>query len=1194
MTIWLLRIFSAIALLGFAVAVWFAGPLIGFAETRPLEPVWVRATVIGVVVAMVAGYYLFGFFQMRNAQKALEAAIAKTDDRDSDSRVLEARMNEAVATLKRSNSRRNFLYELPWYIVIGPPGVGKTTALVSSGLKFPLAGSGEAQPVAGVGGTRYCDWWFTDDAVLIDTAGRYTTQDSDTETDKKSWLAFLSLLKKHRVRQPINGVILAISLSDLMTLSGQDLGAHTVEIRNRLHEIHEILKIEFPVYVLFTKADLISGFMEYFDSFDENRRRKVWGITFQIADRSKNMVEAAPAEFDALVKRLSSEVMDRLHEEADPVARISIFGFPAQFSSLNERITDFLGRVFEPTRKQANASLRGLYFSSGTQEGTPIDQVLGSIGRSFGSSAQAHLSGTGKSFFLHDLLTKVIFAESGWVSHDRSAERRTAIVRYGSFAAIALVAATVLAALGLSFATNRALVASTDQTVEQYRVTADPLLKSATVSDVDLENVIGALDTLRNLPVGYENRELPTPIEATLGLSQRERLVSASSTAYRQALERMFRSRLLLQVERTIEANMGDPLALYEPLKIYLMLGGKAPKADNDLIVSWMKQDWEQNRYPGAQNRAGREELEKHLRAMLALDDAHDPLFELNRPLVESAQRSLGRMTVADRAFALVKSAIYSAALDDFSVSVQGGPEAPLIFETVDGSDLSTLTVPGLYTHAGFNDFYLAQLGRVAQKLVDDQWVIGAGGEQGGFEQELLRLGPELLDRYGKEFAAAWTTILDKLKFKAMSADKPQYVALSAAASPTSPISQLFEAIAYETALTREAEAGEDPQPPSNGSAASTVAGTVRGRGQNAEDRAKGLARIGIDAPTRKSQSRAGAAFAKSAGQNPGASIEAQFKPFQILVSGPPGQRPIDALIQNFRDIYQSLTLSAAMPSQTERVNANRQLQISNLRANASRLPKALSKMVHAAADDFEGDAAETSIAQLNKMLEETVRRPCEEVTANRFPFAGSSAEDVPMVDFAKLFAPNGVIDRFFAQNLSPLADTTGQNWQWKQDTRLGRDLSKSALKEFQLAAEIRDAFFPLGGSVPAINITFTPFSLHGQADMALLDVNGQIVQSYQTGSTPGMLTWPGGLDSGSANLSLTPELPGRESTIKFEGPWALKRLLDSGSVTRNGDNLEVRFVIGGRDVAYAIQIGSIGNPFSLPALSGFSCPKGF
>lgn len=1173
MTGWLLRIFSALALAGFAAAVWYAGPLIRFAGARPLDPIWLRAAIIGIVVGTVAIIYAIRFWRRRKAQKALEAAMASAEDDGSDAKVLEARMNEAVATLRQSSGKRNFLYDVPWYIVIGPPGAGKTTALVNSGLNFPLAGSGQAQPVAGVGGTRNCDWWFTDEAVLIDTAGRYTTQDSHARTDSKSWLAFLSLLKRHRTRQPINGVILAISLADLMADGEQ--AARVAEIRSRLQEIHEVLKVRFPVYVLFTKADLVSGFMEYFGGFDEARRRKVWGATFQTAERGLNMVAEAPAEFDALVKRLTEEMSERLQAETDPVARIAIFGFAAQLGALKGRIVHFLEGVFEPTRKQLNAPLRGLYFSSGTQEGTPIDQLLGSIGRSFGRSAQAHLSGTGKSFFLHDLLSRVIFAESGWVSYDRAADRRVAIARYAGLTAIAAIAIAALGVLGLSFTTNKSLVAATGQAAGQYRATAAPLLASTTVPDADLETVIGALDALRGLPAGYDSKDQPTPATATFGLSQRERILSASETAYRQGLERMFRSRLLFQLERTIEARMADPMALYEPLKIYLMLGGKAPKVDDELVVTWLKRDWEQNRYPGAHNRDGRAQLEKHLRAMLALDDDQDPSFELNRALVESAQRSLGRMSLADRATALIQSATYAAALDDFSVSSQAGAEAPMLFERNDGNDLAGLRVPGLYTHAGF-DFYLAQLARSAQALVDDQWVIGSSGEQGGFDQELLKLGPELLDRYGKGFAAAWNEVLDRLKFKAMAADKPQYLALSATGSPSSPLMQLFEAIARETALTQE----RNPAAPSQDS------------GQEIAARAKGLARIGIELAARKSQSRAGTAFVSTQNQDPGANIEAQFRSFQALVAGAPGQRPLDALTQNFREIYQSVRLAADVPAQTDQANANLQLKISTLRANASRLPKALARMVSAAADDFEGTVAETSTTHLNEMLEETVGRPCEEMIAGRFPFAPAGTDDVAMADFARLFSPGGVLDRFFAQNLASLVDMSGQDWDWKQDTRFGRNLAKSTLKNFQLAAQIRAAFFPLGGPVPSINITFTPLSLHGDADMALLNIDGQVLQATQAGNTPGLIPWPG--KTGSASLSLTPELPGRESAIKFDGPWALKRLLDKGQVTANGDSLEAHFVIGGRDVAYTIKTGEDGNPFTLPALSAFSCPKAF
>ena len=89
------------------------------------------------------------------------------------------KLTTALALLKKASGSRGYLYEQPWYAIIGPPGAGKTTALLNAGLSFPLAAEMGQSAVAGVGGTRMCDWWFTESAVLIDTAGRYTTQDSD-------------------------------------------------------------------------------------------------------------------------------------------------------------------------------------------------------------------------------------------------------------------------------------------------------------------------------------------------------------------------------------------------------------------------------------------------------------------------------------------------------------------------------------------------------------------------------------------------------------------------------------------------------------------------------------------------------------------------------------------------------------------------------------------------------------------------------------------------------------------------------------------------------------------------------------------------------------------------------------------------------------------------------------------------------
>ena len=152
--------------------------------------------------------------------------------------ILRQRIEEAQRHLKRLRGAdrrgKKYLYELPWYLLIGPPGAGKTTALTNCGLRFPLAERHGNRPVRGAAGTRNCDWFFTDEAVLMDTAGRYTTQDSDEKADEAAWLGFLDLLKETRPRQPINGVLVAISLSDLVTLPEPERMAHAKAVRGRL------------------------------------------------------------------------------------------------------------------------------------------------------------------------------------------------------------------------------------------------------------------------------------------------------------------------------------------------------------------------------------------------------------------------------------------------------------------------------------------------------------------------------------------------------------------------------------------------------------------------------------------------------------------------------------------------------------------------------------------------------------------------------------------------------------------------------------------------------------------------------------------------------------------------------------------------------------------------------------------------
>ena len=193
---------------------------------------------------------------------------------------LRERFEEAVSALKQQRRSGHSLYDLPWYVIIGAPGSGKTTALLNSGLKFPLEQRVGKGALRGVGGTRNCDWWFTDEAVFLDTAGRYTTQDSDATSDSVGWAEFLALLRKYRARRPLNGVIVTVSVQDLLMLDQAAREAHVEAARNRLAELNRELNIQLPVYVMVTKCDLVDGFSEYFEDLTVEGRAQVWGVTF--------------------------------------------------------------------------------------------------------------------------------------------------------------------------------------------------------------------------------------------------------------------------------------------------------------------------------------------------------------------------------------------------------------------------------------------------------------------------------------------------------------------------------------------------------------------------------------------------------------------------------------------------------------------------------------------------------------------------------------------------------------------------------------------------------------------------------------------------------------------------------------------------------------------------------------------------
>src|SRR5687768_13990326 len=283
----------------------------------------------------------------------------------------------------------------------------------------------------GVGGTRNCDWWFTDAAVLLDTAGRYTTQESDREADAAAWLGFLDLLKRSRPRQPLNGVIVTLSVADLVHWTDTEIARYAAHVRERVAELYQRLGVRLPLYVLVTKTDLLAGFMEFFANLDANGRAQVWGTTFESCEVVADPARRFDEEFTRLERRLYGLLPERLQEERDLQRRAAIYRFPQQFRGTGALIAAFLEGAFGKGWRGEAPLLRGVYFASGTQEGSPIDRVLGTLARSFNleRKVQPPNVGSGKSYFLRRLLHDVIFGEAGLAGADPAEERTHRRVR---------------------------------------------------------------------------------------------------------------------------------------------------------------------------------------------------------------------------------------------------------------------------------------------------------------------------------------------------------------------------------------------------------------------------------------------------------------------------------------------------------------------------------------------------------------------------------------------------------------------------------------------------------------------------------------------------------------------------------------------------------------------------------------------
>ncbi|WP_454063428.1 type VI secretion system membrane subunit TssM [Candidatus Nitrospira salsa] len=1181
----------AIGVILLCLLIWFGGTSLGL-QDDPVKIVLIGGILLSWILLLVYDRYRAKqgarLLEQSLHQQSEEFGSQATSDQKDEIEAVRTQFQKAMSTLKQTKLGKQYrgqsaLYALPWYMFIGPSASGKSTALRESGLHFPYLGENR-KGVQGVGGTRNCDWWFTSEAVLLDTAGRYTTE----EEDREEWFSFLDLLKKYRKHKPINGVIVAISIADLLQGTDQDIESHAKTIRERIDELMTRLGMVFPVYLVFTKCDLLDGFVQFFGNLSVAQREQIWGSTLKrrtVSDASPQ--EQFDGEFCQLLETLQTWRLERLMS-ARGSEKIRALGFPLQFATCQTALHRFVELLFHQNPYQESPFFRGFYFTSGTQEGNPIDRIIHTVSEAAGLQgvqSEKEEQGEPKSYFIKNLFTDVIFPDRGLSNPSSSVFRQRGYVRVAVFGAAILGVGLSLFGFASSYLGNKFLIGSVlDEAV------ALPLIRGEGTHELDSPQYITSitgLDRMRERVEqlsSYDEGSLPIRL---WGFYEGDRLVEPLKTLYRREFDLLvarpvkkivesqlglFAHAIRFSADTSYEANH------YSLLKAYLMMADNT-HLDSEFLDHQLQKVWSQSLIPSMFAAQGNMEVFvdsfKRILRFYSYHMAGDATMQadLDQSLIQKVRSYLRRIPVTQRLYAQTLNGA-TEPLEPFSldVALEGKGE---------GSLISEYQIPGIYTRNGWKVAFRPTLSRVLNEFSREYWVLG---ETQPLEGEVTNSVQAL---YFGDYSKHWQRFLQSVHVRSAGTVEDVLTLMEQLSVQPSPITLVLQQVRVNTGLMQNA---------------------MMHIGDSDSSFIQKMKRKLLWEESLPESSTTAIAF-----EDP---VYREFRSIHRFVDVPPGQEddkpPVSeyvAQLQNVRAVLQAVLPDGSVEDPIALAQA-----IAGGQANDLTRPMTKVEQLSLKLDPHMRRLVEPlllepltiamrsvmnrSLSVLNAQWESEVFVPCQQTIAGRYPFQ-RAGQDVALNDVSQFFHPqSGVLWAFFDKQLKPFIHQGQDGWRLKPWRGVVLPISETVLQKLEHARFLSESLFPSGQSGPHVEFDLFPYPDQGLAAPLVSEIRlalGEQEMLYQMGPQEWeQLVWPG--ISGSGGAALQVKVNGAWEPREAKGWWGLFRLLDGARITPISDTafkIEWAFQSSNSKILhlrYDLKARSARNPFHPDFFEKFSC----
>lgn len=1122
------RNFSVFALFTILIAlIWFGGPYVSIAGHSYLQN---EVTRLVVLLIISLGWGVANFFR---AHKITLQHPEKTISPEC--QVLNDSFNQAIDFLNKRLAkiqvREGAIYTLPWYLVIGTKGSGKSSLLAHSGIRFA-----EAQRFVNLNPPEtqatLLNWWFTHAGVLIDVPGLYIDQPDYMSHTHEGWLELLRLLKTKRRNQPLNGIIITVKINELLESQNEKNHDSILLIYRRLQECLSYLKCDFPVYIIATHVDALAGFNAYFDDLGAAERTHAWGITFyDQQNKSLKPAETFNSEFDQLVKRLHERVLWRIHQERNLSKRALIRDFPLQFNQLKEPLTRMINELMQIPQHKNSIQFRGLFFTSATvnlQE-DQLDPLFSSISRSYELVPLKYVPPHTRNipaYFIKQLLLDFVFAEAKVAVENVKTNYRDNWLQLSSygFAFGFLLLATIM--WTYHFNDQYGKLNATADAITQYKLLNDNFNNYGAPALTQLLPALNALRIANNMTQQLPSEwlfELNPNKQATLNTLAAEVYQTQLQTRFMPALQKL----LITQLSNTSD---NTPNNLYASLKIYLMLSDPSHR-DGPFIKNWIHDHWS---YLGVDNHSEQTQLDKHLSAAL---NSKFPALPMDISVVNNVRNILNSLPSATLAYSILDNHFSASTIYPLSSSAQ---------------NYTSMTIPNdgisnIYTSTQFDNIYQA-INEAADTIIEGNWVLGDRGNNSSISSDKPKLQQDIRLAYLNDYVNAWQNWLNTIKINHFNNLSDASSALQELSSNNSPLFQILTAIANNTsANTLQIDHFSSFD-------AADIQTTLINHFQDLND-------IALSSNDR--------------------TLSLQ----QMAMT-------LNQLQQYIQNIAQaSDSEQAAFSAAKERMKGDNGDPISLLMLEANQAPEPLKTWLNSIAMNCWQLILNNAHNYINTQWQTNVLAVYNEQLNNRYPLYINADEDINLSDFTNYFKPNGLVQNYFNTYLAPFVDTTGVQWQWRNRDGLSVANSLPVLDQFERSNIIQKMFFDKYGTLN-INFTMQLINLDSTVKSIDITINGQKTTSSSQNTSLTYLSWPGQNDVNNVTINLLNDQQ-QILTVSEDGPWALFKVLDKTNLRQDKDSEHFSFIIDMNNLTakYSLIASTPINPFIPGIVNQYRAP---